>query len=81
MDPNNVNSSAVKHTIGEVLDTTQRLKTGDATADHGDVGGVESGFEFEVRRHIADPGFAGRYGPDAAEWLVLDVDTLNKLVS
>lgn len=76
MDPDHVDGGTVDHAVRKVLDASGALEARDAAADDGDVGAVESGFEFQMRGDVAEPGFAGRDGPDAAERLVLDINAL-----
>lgn len=76
MDSDHVDGGTVKHAVREVLNSIGALEAGDAAADDGDVGAVEADFEFQMRGHVTEPGFARGDGPDAAERLVLDVDAL-----
>jgi hypothetical protein len=52
------------------------LQARDAAAYDGDIGVVKTSFEFQMSGDVAEPGFAGGDGPDAAEGLVLDINAL-----
>jgi hypothetical protein len=81
MNPDNIDRSAVENAIREILDTTHFLGSGNTTTYNSDVGVVETSGELEVVRDVAEPGFAGWDGPDAVEWLVLEIDTLLELAA
>jgi hypothetical protein len=81
VDTDDINGFAIENAVREVLDTVHLLRPGYASTDDGDIRIVETNSELEMVRHVTEPGFTGRNGPDAAKGLVLEIDALSESVT